>query len=421
MRRAGHQASSSTADSPKQDALARPKAEYGSRGLAEACAPALSELDLVSLWQGQRLPAGALVTRDGTPLAILSPGRRVGGGGPDFREAVIATPAGMLTGDVELHVRASDFARHGHGQDPAYNGVVLHVVFWDDQGRDTLLAGGLTATVAALEPWLERRRQEIQEWSTRPPAGQEPCADVLSRKGSGPIAAILDERGDRRLQQKTDQVRRALRGATADDALWAGLLEALGLGGNRGAFRELASSLPWGRLTSAIHPLPRRERPAAAFSLLASAWSGGRSSCRPANSPARRLEGAGHLASRFCGQSPASALVGALEKPDSQATLLRMLTVSQDSRGLIGRGKALEMIINAVLPFALAWNRRPSPTPMALALFSVLPRPGAYGCLRRLHSLFQGSLRLNARRQQGMLSLYKERCSRSACSGCPLS
>ncbi|MCH8804873.1 MAG: DUF2851 family protein, partial [Planctomycetes bacterium] len=92
---------------------------------------------------GTATSAAALVTRQGVVLRVLHPGLRGRGPGPDFRHAIVATPAGaLLRGDVELHVRAGDFYAHGHGGDPRYNQVCLHVVFEDDAGEDTRLANG---------------------------------------------------------------------------------------------------------------------------------------------------------------------------------------------------------------------------------------------------------------------------------------
>ena len=78
--------------------------------------PALSERDLSRLWEGQRFPREALRTREGVWLRVVYRGRPVRGPGPDFRDAIIAAPEGLLQGDVELHVRSGDFRRHGHRQ-----------------------------------------------------------------------------------------------------------------------------------------------------------------------------------------------------------------------------------------------------------------------------------------------------------------
>ena len=78
----------------------------------------LLEADLWRLWEGQRFPKTALVTAEGAPLRVIFRGRPGAGPGPDFRGAMISSPQGLLSGDVELHVRTSDFRRHGHHRDP---------------------------------------------------------------------------------------------------------------------------------------------------------------------------------------------------------------------------------------------------------------------------------------------------------------
>ena len=57
-----------------------------------------------------------------------------------MREASFALPDGtVLAGDVEVHLRASDFVGHGHREDPAFGRVVLHLAWMDDRGE---AAGG---------------------------------------------------------------------------------------------------------------------------------------------------------------------------------------------------------------------------------------------------------------------------------------
>src|SRR5688572_6384772 len=127
----------------------------------------LSERDLSRLWRDQTFPAEALVTGAGERLRVVYRGRPGGGAGPDFRDALIAAPGGLLQGDVELHVRSSDFRRHGHDCDTAYAGVILHVVFRDDEGRPTPLPGGGAAAVVALGDWARGRAAEIERWLQR--------------------------------------------------------------------------------------------------------------------------------------------------------------------------------------------------------------------------------------------------------------
>jgi len=383
----------------------------------------LSERDLAQLWDGQRFPPQALTTAAGQPLRVLYRGRRGGGPGPDFRDAVIEAPWGTLKGDVELHVRTSDFRRHGHHRDPAYNRLALHLVFWPDEPQDTLLASGRRVLVAALAPWVERRQEEIRRWLARPALWHEPCRSAVGRMGEKTLAAILDRLGDIRFRQRTAELRRALARQEREEVLYQVLLEALGYGGNREAFLQLARRLPWARMRRALLEVPPRERAAAALEALAEAatrppalpWR--RAGLRPGNYPSRRLEAAAHLAARHTEAGLAQGLEPLVGGDGAEA--VASLTLRRCGRTLIGAGRAVEMLTNAVLP-TFAAEMEPWPG-RALALYRGLPRPAAYGMIRHLDDAVRGAVRVDARRQQGMLFLLRHYCSQGRCGNCPLS
>lgn len=388
---------------------------------------ALSERQLAQLWEGQRFPPRALATRDGRPLRVIYRGRPGRGRGPDFRDAVIAAPWGLLRGDVELHARASDFRRHGHHRDPAYDGLALHVVFWDDEGEDTRLRCGRRVPVAALAPWVEGRARELRAWLSRPAGRGEPCRGALGRMGAAAVAAALDRMGDLRFREKAAAMRRGLAVFRPDDLLWRGLLEALGYGGDRAGFRRLGERLPWGALAAALGPLPAGEREGQARRLLAGAAGpllAVRGHARPGNDPRRRLEAAARLAARFAGRGPAAALLPLVRRGEAEGpgALLAALAVP----GCLGRSRAVEIAANVVLPLAAALGEGEL-AGAATGLYRRLPLPARYGAVRHLHQAVGGGVAVNARRQQGMLHLLGEYCTRGGCVGpvegrgrCPL-
>jgi len=436
--------------------------------------PALSERQLTTLWRGRRFPQGALVTRAGVPVRVIFQGRAGRGPGPDFRGAVIAGPSGLpLRGDVELHVRASSFRAHGHHTDAAYANVILHVVFEDDDGADTALPGGGVAPVIALAPWVAHRAEELERWMARPLLWREPCHDAVQRLGIGGAQAALEAEGDRRFAAKTARFSAAVRASGLDQALYEGLLEALGYGGNAPPMLALARLLPWQRLreraTSAAAPgvdvqfqmealllgsaglLPSQrghrgpvepyadqaERAFAAAGLPALApriwklWG-----VRPANFPGRRI-------------AAAAALLGALGEPSA---LLRALAATTTNEAIapflsarpsgywqhhhdlcagasrmppayIGRSRAIEILTNAVLPAACA-SGDPALEGAARALFAKLPRAAVYGVTRYLEEALASEgvrVPVNARRAHGLLALNRDWCTQGGCGRCPLS
>ena len=149
---------------------ARRVAEPLARGRGRARPP---ERELTALWLLGRAPAEAL------PWPLLRPGRAGGAGGPDVREALFLPPGGVpLAGAVEVHVRASDFVRHGHHRDRAYDGVLLHLVWEDDLDGPVRLAGGGRPPTAAVGPALRWRPEALRALLRRGPCPEleAPCA-----------------------------------------------------------------------------------------------------------------------------------------------------------------------------------------------------------------------------------------------------
>ncbi len=106
------------------------------------------ELVYQYLWK-HRLFGRELPVRGGGKVEVLSPGRLNMDAGPDFFNARLRFVYGEAeasevreewTGNVEIHVKASDWYRHGHHVDEAYDTVILHVVASDDADVET--AGG---------------------------------------------------------------------------------------------------------------------------------------------------------------------------------------------------------------------------------------------------------------------------------------
>jgi hypothetical protein len=426
----------------------------------------MREEQLTRLWRGQRFPAGALVTRHGVPVTVIFQGRAGRGPGPDFRGAVIAGPSGVpLRGDVELHVRSSSFRAHGHERDPAYARVLLHVVFEDDTGQDTPLPGGGSAPVVALAPWVARRARELESWLERPLLWREPCHDAVMRMGVDGAAAALDAEGDRRFDAKVARARESLRAAGIDGALYEGLLEALGFGGNAPPMLALARLLPWPRLreragrdrlaiealllgSAGLLPSQRGHRgPVEAHvaeleelfararlpSLAAGLWKTW--GVRPENAPARRVAAAAALLARTGDPSALLRVVDARTVNEAIAPLcvaaegywLRHHDVCAGPcrlpAGFVGRSRALEIVVNVVLPVACA-SGDAELAGRARALFGRLPRPSAYGATRFIEeALASEGIRVpvNARRAQGLLSLQRDWCTQGGCGRCALS
>lgn len=410
----------------------------------------LREAELARLWAAQTIPPEALQTTDGRRVVVRYRGRPGRGPGPDFRDAVLwldppagapaedAALCGWLRGDIELHVRASDFARHGHAVDRAYLRLALHVVFLNDAPPPVLL-DGRTVPVVALERWVQHRAGAIRLALADPAPYREPCHDAVQRLGVEAARGLLEEAGTARLREKAARLALLIAGLGSDEALYVALARALGLTANAEPMEHLARALPLAELraVAAASPAPV---PAAERALLGAAglldeqpsplskaaprvtglcWQ--ERGLRPAADPRGRVRALAALALR-----PGLPLDATLEDwraalAGAPAALLAPLTVS----GLAGRDRAVELAVNAVLPWLLAsW---PEDGALAAAVFTayrLLPAP-AYGATRLLIQNLRDErgrpLVGNAAALQGTLAFARVWCTRGGCGRCPLS
>src|SRR5690606_3828749 len=105
----------------------------------------MTERLLQYIWQFQYFSHQELKTTSGDMLTVLHPGTYNSHQGPDFLEAKIRIAGIILVGNIELHVRASDWSRHFHADDPNYQRLLLHVVWRND--AQVVIAGTPTLTL----------------------------------------------------------------------------------------------------------------------------------------------------------------------------------------------------------------------------------------------------------------------------------
>jgi hypothetical protein len=83
-------------------------------------------------WQHRLLKPQPLTTSSGKEIVILKQGELNKDSGPDFFNARIKINDIILAGNIEVHVKTSDWLRHKHQNDKAYDNIILHVVYEND-------------------------------------------------------------------------------------------------------------------------------------------------------------------------------------------------------------------------------------------------------------------------------------------------
>jgi len=85
------------------------------------------------LWKYNLFDTDKLIDNEGNKIQVISPGEYNRDSGPDFFNARLRIGGLEWAGNVEIHIRASDFDNHRHNSDPAFDNIILHVVAENDR------------------------------------------------------------------------------------------------------------------------------------------------------------------------------------------------------------------------------------------------------------------------------------------------
>lgn len=198
------------------------------------------------VWRYRLWPDLSLTTADGLAVEVVDQGRLNRGSGPDFFNAGIRIGGELWAGNVEIHVRASDWHRHGHDGDPAYDSVILHVVAYDD--CEVCRSDG------SVIPQVTMRCHEALEQEYRnfmqSPASELPCARHIADVPAIIMNDWLTALAFERLQRKADDVMKLVEATHGDwnTAAYVTLARAMGFGSNADAMERVARATPLRRI-----------------------------------------------------------------------------------------------------------------------------------------------------------------------------
>jgi hypothetical protein len=209
-----------------------------------------TERHLQCVWFDPGLRPAVLTTAAGETVDVESPGRWNLEAGPDFLDASLLVRPNLrrVRGDVEIHVRPSDWNSHGHAYDERYRRVVAHVTYHGGVLPDYSLPPG--ALQIALEPLLAQDPRfsfDGIDVTAYPFSAREPGSALAARiAGWSPdqIEALLDAAGAERLRRKVRRLNACIDHLGREQALYEEVMGALGYKQNAAAFRRLARLVP---------------------------------------------------------------------------------------------------------------------------------------------------------------------------------
>jgi hypothetical protein len=162
--------------------------------------------DILSfIWRFQYFETADLRTDENLSVSVLRTGYKNVNAGPDFSQAAVVIDQVHWHGSVEIHVRSSDWLLHTHEKDLAYEGVILHVVWENDQPivrADGTLLPTLSLKGMVKSSVLERYAalQDFKEGI--------PCTDMFAKVIDIHKYAMLDRVLLERLDRKAGEIMR---------------------------------------------------------------------------------------------------------------------------------------------------------------------------------------------------------------------
>ena len=93
----------------------------------------MNEALLHTIWKYKLLGQNQFIGSKGENIEIISIGEHNQDSGPDFFNSKIKINDIVLAGNVEIHVKTSDWLKHNHQLDKVYDNIVLHVVYEHDK------------------------------------------------------------------------------------------------------------------------------------------------------------------------------------------------------------------------------------------------------------------------------------------------
>jgi len=200
----------------------------------------IKETLLQYIWQNKLFAVHNLQTTNGETIEVIDFGRRNTDAGPDFFNAKLKIGNKMWAGNVEIHLRSSDWLRHKHDKDEAYNSVILHVV--KEADTDIFRATGekIPQLVLPISAGILEKYENLIDKNKK-----IPCAKEFSQIPEIFIHSWLNALLLERLHSKTEHIASLLEKNKNnwEEAFYIILLRNFGFGINGEPFERLAQSL----------------------------------------------------------------------------------------------------------------------------------------------------------------------------------
>jgi len=195
------------------------------------------------IWKHQKFDFRQLRTTEQQTVSVVHIGNHNFDAGPDFLQAKLQIDNQLWAGQVEIHKISSDWNLHKHNQDQAYENVILHVVWKEDQ----IIYNHAGVRIPCIELYnkvdelLLQKYQHLIEsksWIA--------CAQMFDSIDQDKFRFWLIQMAVQRLQEKTDQIKKQKVNEVIhwEQLFFERLCYSFGLRVNQEAFESMARRTP---------------------------------------------------------------------------------------------------------------------------------------------------------------------------------
>ncbi|WP_425390654.1 DUF2851 family protein [Ekhidna sp.] len=195
------------------------------------------------IWKYQKFTSGDLSLANGSGLTVFYPGNHNMDSGPDFEEARIKIDNIEWAGQVEIHLRSSDWYHHNHQNDSAYENVILHVVWEHDKEVKILKEPIPTLELKHIvDPHLTKKYKHYLQNND-----EILCINQIQKVSPLTLRSMQDRVLIERLEEKANSILEKLKVNNNDweETTYSTLAENFGFSTNKESFSRLTQILPF--------------------------------------------------------------------------------------------------------------------------------------------------------------------------------
>lgn len=396
----------------------------------------MPEIVLHYIWEHCLWAGMAQQTTDGRSVEILSVGEHNRDSGPDYSHARILIDGHEWIGNIEIHVSSSDWVKHRHHLDKAYDNIILHVVRTADKP--------VYNSRGELIPQCELKYPSDKDYLSElfvcalqmdSAIGRIGCAEQLIRDPELITAGWRKTLLKKRLECKKSSIDRLLEitKGSWEHALYISLARNFGFHTNSLPFEQVAINTPLSFLQKHRNSLfqltamltgqaglidsTKDEGLAKEYEFLrtkfsltpidGSLWKHAR--MRPQNSPELRIRQFAQLLYQ------SEALFSKILDTDDLKELVSLFEFKDSSVPALGRSSIDILLINTVIPYKYAYAKRHNGSWDAFAMMEQIPAENNT-VIRQWRLL--GQVIKNAADTQALLHLYQNYCQHHECINC---